>query len=155
NIGILKLRYRAKQALDTLIQKLRDKGIDPLSPEKGRYFTFTRTGTGRDTAFTVEVYYNEREVADVGTVKVDVVRTLSEDVIDRLSTEAGELLKLFKKPTAEEIQQIVAESNLVTGVSPNIDAILGYEKEEAATESGSDEDESAENSNTDDVLAEI
>jgi hypothetical protein len=142
NIGILKLRYKAKQALDNLIQKLRDKGIDPLSPDKGRYFTFARTGTGRDTAFTVEVYYNEREVENVGTVKVDVVRTLSEDVIDRLATEAGELLKLFKKPTAEEIQQIVKESDLVTGVSPNIDAILGYDADEAPTESGDDgEDE--------------
>ena len=30
NIGILKIRHRAKQALDATIKKLRDSGVDPL-----------------------------------------------------------------------------------------------------------------------------
>jgi hypothetical protein len=140
NIGILKLRHKAKQALDVQIRKLRDKGVDPLSVDNGRYFNFTRTGMGNETQFAVTVYGIEKEVPEVGLVSVPVVSKLSDDVLSRLGSEAGELQKLFKKPTAEQIEQIVKESDLATGVSPNIDDILGYKKEEAtATTDDSDE----------------
>lgn len=151
NIGILKLRHKAKQALDVQIRKLRDKGIDPLAVETGRYFVFTRTGMGNETQFAVSVYGVEQEVDGVGTVSVPVVHKLSEDILNRLSSEAGELQKLFKKPTAEEVEQIVKESDLATGVSPNIDDILGYKKEEAAAttdDSGDDEAEAYEAATT-------
>lgn len=139
NIGILKLRHKAKQALDVQIRKLRDKGVDPLSVDNGRFFVFTRTGTGNETQFAVAVYGIEQEIENVGTVPVPVISKLNEEVISRLGSEAGELQKLFKKPTAEQIQQLVEESDLATGVSPNIDDILGYKKEEAAV-ADTDED---------------
>lgn len=148
NIGILKLRHKAKQALDVVIRKLRDKGLDPLDPTNGRYFVFTRTGTGNETAFAVSVYQKEEDIKDVGTVYRDVTLKLSEDVLGRLSTEAGQLNKLFKKPTAEQIQQIVEESNLQSGLSPNIDEILGYKSDSAATDSGDDDGSEAEGEST-------
>jgi len=148
NVGILKLRHKAKQALDVVIRELRDKNIDPLSPDAGRYFTFTRTGTGNETAFAVRVYATEREVEGIGTVKVDVVRNLSQDIRERITTDAGELRKLFKKPTAAEIQQIVDESNLMTGASPNIDAILGYRTEEVPADSDNGDENAEETTNT-------
>ena len=127
NIGVLKLRHTAKKALDVEIRKLREKNIDPLDPDSGRFFTFTRTGMGRETTFAVKVTTKTILVDGVGEVEQAIVHKLDEATIGRLKNEAAELQKLFKKPTAEQIDQIVAESNLQTGVSPNIDAILGYE----------------------------
>lgn len=132
NIGILKLRHTAKKALDLVIRELRDKNIDPLSVDNGRFFTFTRTGMGRETSFAVKVTTRTITVADVGEVEQAIVHKLDESIIVRLKNEAAELQKLFKKPTAEQVAQIVAESNLATGVSPNIDEILGYQTQEAA-----------------------
>lgn len=142
NIGILKLRHKAKQALDVQIRKLRDNGCDPLSSEDGRFFVFTRTGMGNETQFAVSIYETTSIIDKVGKVKQEVVSTLSEDVIGRLKNEAGKLKELFKKPTAAQIQQIVNESDLATGVSPNIDDILGYKTDEstaAATDVGDDD----------------
>ena len=143
NIGILKLRHTAKKALDVVIRELREKNIDPLDPESGRFFTFTRSGMGRETTFAVKVATKTILVDGVGEVEQAIVHKLDDSIISRLKNEAAELHKLFKMPTAEQIAQIVAESNLQTGVSPNIDEILGYKTEEAAgdgdAESGEEE----------------
>lgn len=153
NIGILKLRHRAKTALDATIKELRDKNIDPLSVENGRFFSFRRTGMGLDTSFQVTVK-KQKMVVEVGGEKMevekDLVHALNDELIARLSTEAAELSKLFRKPTAEEVAQIVSESDLKTGTSPNIDSILGMNTKsngtaqtepEEAYEDGPDEDE--------------
>lgn len=132
NIGILKLRHKAKQALDVVIRKLRDKGVDPLSVENGRYFTFTRTGMGNETQFAVSVYMKDEMIQGVGEVKREVVHVLTDDVIARLGDEAAQLNKLFRKPTSDQVQQIVSESTLATGVSPNIDDILGFKGDGAS-----------------------
>lgn len=143
NIGILKLRHKCKQQLDIAIRELRDKGVNPLSVDNGRFFVFTRTGTRNETAFTVKVYQQTMNIEGVGEVNRDVVHKLDEAVINRLESEAGELNKLFKKPSAAQIAQIVKESDIKTGVSPNIDSILGFSKDEATgdAEAGSDEGE--------------
>jgi hypothetical protein len=141
NIGVLKLRHTAKKALDLLIRKLRDKGVDPLSQDNGRFFTFTRSGQGRETAFAVEVFKQAMQIQDVGEVEREVVHKLTPDIIQRLGTEAAQLDKLFKTPTAAQIDQIVNESNLQTGVSANIDEILGYKKEETAGDGDAEADE--------------
>ncbi len=124
NIGVLKLRHRAKQALDVQIKKLREKGIDPLSVDNGRFFVFTRTGSGLDTTFNVEILKKDIEVAGVGMVQQEVVHKLSEELISRLSDEAANLSKLFKALTAEQIQSIVDRSDLLTGQSPAIDELF-------------------------------
>jgi hypothetical protein len=143
NPGILKLRNTPFKLLYALIQKLRAKGIDPLDPSAGRYFVFGRTGSGRETSFTVSVYEKEIESADAGTVKKEVVMKLSDEVIEKVRTEAANLLTLYKKPTAEQIEQIVKESKLSTGISPNIDEILGYSTD-SSEESGEGDETEAE-----------
>ena len=55
---------------------------------------------------------------------------MAEEIAERLGDEAADLRKLFKAPSAEQVAQIVAESSLATGVSPNIDAILGIKAKE-------------------------
>lgn len=136
NIGILKLRHKAKQALDLVIDQLRAKGIDPLSKDNGRYFVFTRTGTGLNTTFKVDVKKKKFNVEGVGEVEQDEVHKLSPELISKLGSEAAQLDKLFKAPTSEEIERIVKESNLLTGNSPAIDVII-----DAKTDDGSDNGE--------------
>jgi hypothetical protein len=133
NIGVLKLRHRAKQALDAVIKKLNAQNIDPLSADDGRFFTFTRSGNGLDTTFQVAVAQEEITVPSIGLVKRDFVHRLTPEIIARLGKEARELNKLFKKPTSDEIALIVSQSDLATGRSRGVDEILD-------TKSGSAED---------------
>lgn len=134
NIGILKIRHRAKVALDATIKKLRDKGVDPLSPDNGRFFVFSRSGMGLDTTFQVEVLKEKVQVDGMGELERDMVHKLTPEVANRCAismsdgsfryVEAANLLTLYKKPTSEEVAQIVKESDIKTGNSPAVDRIL-------------------------------
>lgn len=120
NIVILKLRHKAKQALDIEIDALRDQGIDPLSANDGRFFVFRRTGMGLDTTFKVSVLKEKLTVEGVGVVERDVVHKITKDIADRIVTtsdggktynykEGAELDKLYKRPTSAEVERIVKE----------------------------------------------
>jgi len=129
NIGVLKLRHKAYLALKAEIDALRSKkNIDPLGLENRRFFVFNRTGSAMETNFKVTVYKKTINVEGVGEVEQDFVHNLSDDVLDRLGDEAAQLDRIFKYPTAEQVEQIVRESNITTGISPNIDEILGFTK---------------------------
>jgi hypothetical protein len=125
NIGILKIRHKAKLALEAEIKKLNSESVDPLSVDNGRFFVFTRTGMGRDTTFGVKVLKEKLTVQGVGVVERDVVHALDDETVNRLGTEAGELGKIFKSLTSEEVKQVVDGSDLMTGVSPVLDKIFG------------------------------
>lgn len=135
NIGILKIRHKAKLALEAEIKALNADGVDPLSVDNGRFFVFTRSGFARDTTFGVKVLKEKIEVPGVGRVERDVVDVLDDDTLNRLEAEAGELNKIFKQLTAEEVKQIVDGSDLKTGVSPVLDKIFG-KSAVVATEAG-------------------
>lgn len=123
-IGELKIRHKAKLALDTEINKLRSQGIDPLSLDNGRFFVFTRTGNGNDTGFKVTVYTEELDVPGVGLVSRPIVSKVGADILGRLDSEAFDLDTLFAQPTAEEVAKIVAESDLLTGKSAGVDRYI-------------------------------
>ncbi len=138
NIGILKIRHKAKLALEAEIKQLNNDGVDPLSVDNGRFFVFTRTGMGRDTTFGVKVLKEKLTVQGVGLVERDVVHVLDEETINRLEAEAGQLGKIFKSLTAEEIKQIVDGSDLLTGVSPVLDTLFGKAPVAAVADDGDD-----------------
>ena len=117
NIGEFKIRHKCKMALDIEIEKLRKEGCDPLSLDNGRFFVFNRSGKGNETNFKVSVYKEKIDVAGLGKVEKDVVHVLTPEILARLSEEAFELDDLFTRPTSEEVAQIVAESELLTGKS--------------------------------------
>lgn len=153
NVGVLKLRHKAKLALDEEIKALRKKNIDPLGLENRRYFVFSRSGSAMETTFKVSVYKKSMNIAGVGEVEQDVVHNLTDDVLDRLGDEAAQLDKIFKAPTSEEVAQIVKESTLTTGVSPNIDEILGFSSNGAATEAEEIVDEPGDEETTQEATA--
>lgn len=141
NIGILKLRHRAKLALDATIKSLRDSGVEPLDADSGRFFVFRRSGNGLETTFQVGVKQRELTIDGVGKVKQDIVHVLTDEIITRLSKEAAELDKLYKRPTAEQVAQIVKTSDLLTGKSSAIDDLFDAKKDSG---SGGTNDEGAE-----------
>jgi hypothetical protein len=133
NIGILKIRHKAKLALEAEIKALNADGVDPLSVEDGRFFVFTRTGTGRDTTFGVKVLKEKMKVEGMARpVEQEVIHVLDDQTIARLGSEAGELNKIFKSLTAEEVRQVVEASDLKTGISPVLDRLFGSKTQAAA-----------------------
>jgi hypothetical protein len=104
-IGVLKLRHRAKLALDETIKTLIAKGVDPLT----RYYKFRRSGRGLDTSFQVTVYQETMTIAGVGDVSKDVPFKLTNEIEARLKSEARELDSLYPKITSQQIAQIVKE----------------------------------------------
>jgi hypothetical protein len=124
NIGILKIRHRAKLALDAQIEKLRNNGVEPLGEDSGRFFTFSRSGTAMDTVYQVSVYKKKITIEGVGEVEQDVVHKLTDEIANRCCVEKGvdakgrpiydyreaaPLHRLFKKPTAAEVARMVKE----------------------------------------------
>lgn len=143
NIGILKIRHRAKLALDAVIKTLRDNGIEPLDPETGRWFTFSRSGTGRDTVYQASVYKKKFNIEGVGPVEQDLIHTITPEIAKRCFVirkdgtfeykEAARLDTLYKKPTAEEVERIVKEGP--KAVDEILDATEGN-----ADDTGTDDD---------------
>jgi hypothetical protein len=124
NIGVLKLRHKAKKALDMVIEQLRANGVDPVSVNDGRIFVFTRSGMGNDTAFQVTVKQERVNHPDLGVVTRDIIHRMTESDLQRLDLEAAKLDQLFKKVTPEEIQRIVEKADVFTGKSPVIDELF-------------------------------
>lgn len=145
NIGILKLRHRCKLALDATIKALRDKGIDPLDSETGRFFTFRRSGNGLDTTFQVGVKQRTLQVEGVGEVSQDIVHVLTNDILNRLGKEAADLDKLYKRPSADEVARIVKTSDLMSGQSPAVDEIFDTKRDDSSStnDDGAEDDYSA------------
>jgi hypothetical protein len=149
NIGVLKLRHRAKQVLDDEIKALREKGIDPLSVDNGRYFVFRRSGSGLETSFAVRVKKEKITVDGVGEVERDLVHKLNNELISRLGEEADQLDKLYKEVSSDDIARIVKASDLLTGISPVIDEIFDNQGDSGSSSSSDDEDYGDEDDSSD------
>ena len=136
--GELKIRYKHFLALKAKIEELRSEGVDPLSLDDGRFFVFHKDGKGNETNFVVSVYKEKIDVPGVGRVERDVVSKIGPEVLTRLETELFDLDNIFSKPTAEEVAEIVASSDLKTGRSPACDRIFDakWKAKRAATAQG-------------------
>lgn len=127
SLGELKIRYKHFMALKSEIDKLRSQGVDPLSLTDGRFFVFHKDGKGNETNFKVDVYKEKVEAIVNGKTKMvdeDLVSCISQEVLSRVDSELHHLEDLFEQPTAAEVAEIVAESDLMTGKSPACDRIF-------------------------------
>lgn len=115
NIGTLKIRISAKELLDIEIEKLMEKGVDPLSLDNGRFFVFTRTGSGNSTTFKVSVYKEQIDSQEYGRVERDVVHKIGPDLLAKIEREAQDLNKIAPKLTVDEVARIVASADIPTG----------------------------------------
>ena len=118
NIGVLKIRKTAKDALDAEIAKLESAGVDPLSEDNGRFFVFNRTGSGNQTSFKVDVYKQKINSPEYGLIEKDFVHKITPDIQAKINREAQDLSKIAIKLTPEEVARIVASADIQTGKTP-------------------------------------
>lgn len=132
NIGLFKLGHKGFQALKAEVDRLRSEGVDPIGIENGRFFVFSRSGTGRDTLYTVMEYKQKQEISTpTGKVvaTVDFPHSITDAIMSKLSTDAFELDKLYPTVTPQEEYRIVHEG------SKAVDEILGNKKSKSETTS--------------------
>lgn len=141
-IGLLKLGYRAFQALKSEIDRLLQQGVDPLSVDNGRFFNFYRSGRGLDTTYTVTVYKENVEV-NGEVYQKDKVHKMDEAFISRLENEAFELSGMYPTVTAAQVEKMVKEG------APAVDQILGKANvSEDLSDDDSEEDSGSSSSTT-------
>lgn len=118
NIGVLKIRSSAKELLDIEIKKLEDAGVDPLSDDNGRFFVFTRSGSGNSTSFKVNPYKQKINSPEYGLIEKDLVHVITPEIQAKIDREAQDLSKIVPKITLEEVARIVASADIQTGKTP-------------------------------------
>ena len=109
-IGILKVGHKLKLAMDAEIEKLRSRGVDPLSVENGRFFVINRSGYGMDTTFSLNILSEKITHAELGEVEKPIVHKLDQGIIDRLKSEAmdlSDLDKMYPTLTEDEVKKVV------------------------------------------------
>ena len=132
NIGLFKIGHKGFQALKAEVDRLRSEGVDPIGVDNGRFFVFGRSGTGRDTLYTVNEYKQKQEIATPSgkvTAMVDFPHSINDSVMTKLSTDAFELDKIYPTVTPEEERRIVHEG------AAAVDEILGNKKQKTETTS--------------------
>ena len=125
NIGLFKIGHKGFQALKAEVDRLRSEGVDPIGVDNGRFFVFSRNGTGRDTLYTVTEYKQKQEISTPTgkmVATVDFPHAITETVMAKLSTDAFELDKIYPTVTPEEERRIVHEG------ATAVDEILGNRK---------------------------
>lgn len=134
NIGLFKIGHKGFQALKAEVDRLRSEGIDPIGVENGRFFVFSRNGTGRDTLYTVNEYKQKQEIATPTgkvTAMIDLPHSISDSIMVKLSTDAFELDKIYPTVTPDEEHRIVHEG------AAAVDEILGNKKQKTESTSTS------------------
>lgn len=109
-IGLLKIGYKAFISLKEEIDRMRSRGVDPLSVDNGRFFNFRRSGKGRDTIYQITEYLENGEAVVNGKNKIiqmEKVHVLDDSILSRLDAEAFHLDKLYPMLTAEQVEEIV------------------------------------------------
>lgn len=135
NIGLFKIGHRGYQALKAEIERLRSEGTDPLGVADGRFFVFSRSGSGKDTLYTVKEYKQKQVMQrpDGSKIEVDAPfsHAITDSIVSKLATDAFELDKIYPTVTPEEEYRIVHE-----GASA-VDEILGKRAQKSTTNSAS------------------
>jgi hypothetical protein len=132
-IGVLSIPHKMKMALDTKIKELQQKGINPLAAQGGRFFVFTRTGSGVNTTHMVDVYRDP-------STDQQVVSNLTAEIASRMTSEGVDLATLYVKPTPEEVSEIV-KSNGGTVLESILSRYRKNSKESAGLEEVYEDDE--------------
>ena len=140
NIGLFKLGHKGFQALKAEVDRLRSEGVEPIGIENGRFFVFSRNGSGRDTLYTVTEYKQKQEITTPSgrvTAMVDFPHTITDSIMNKLATDAFELDKIYPSVTPEEERRIVHEG------ATAVDEILGSRRKETNSASTSSSEDSS------------
>jgi len=130
NVGLFKIGHKGFQALKAEIDRLRSESVDPISVNDGRYFIFARSGTGRDTLYTVKEYKQKQEIdGPNGKIVADVSfpHAIDEVAIAKIEEGAFNLKTVYPSVTAEE------EKLIVEGGPAGVDAVFAKQNTNPAS----------------------
>ncbi len=125
NIGLFKIGHRGYQAFKAEIDRLMSEGVDPVGIDNGRFFVFSRSGTGRDTIYTAVEYKQKQEMDNNGVkmvVDVPFPHAINEAIMSKLETDAFELLDVYPTVSSEE------EKLIVEGGPAGVDTVFNARK---------------------------
>lgn len=134
NIGIISIPHKQKMVLEEEIKKLQQQGVDPLSFDNGRFFAFSKSGSGITTVHSVRVYQESVEVPGHGTFMKDRVSVIDKAGQDRLANEATDLGDLYPTPTPEEILR------MVQGNEADVEAVMSRYSNSSSAGGSEEED---------------
>lgn len=140
-IGILKINNTLMKALRAAMKEKIDTGVDPTSVEHGVYFNFKRTNETKklqDYVFSVAPYLPKQSD---GSYREEI-HVMDDIFMNRLSSEASDLSKLYTKPTPEQIQRMIDTGATGDG-SPVVDEVLGSKDSNASSSSDDTETEAS------------
>lgn len=128
NVGVLAIGKRMKDALEVLINEQKNKGVDIISPNNGRFVVFSRSGTGRNTIHQVRLYKQQRDIGGGVIADVDLVHKLDETFDHKVQANGFDLASIYVTPTAEEVEDMVKNG------APAVDRVRAryYTKKEKA-----------------------
>lgn len=149
-IGVLKIKYKAQQALKALFDQLKTEGIDPINAgeENGIYIDF-KTARDERNQFVYTVVKHQKTYRDPATKDL-ISRTerapLDEAALERVEKEAEDLTKLFKYMSPEQmadlakfdakiISRVFAQAN-PSNRTPSVVEEFSQEDEEPADPAG-------------------
>ena len=130
NVGLFKLGHKGFQALKAEIDRLRSESVDPISVDNGRFFIFARSGTGRDTLYTVKEYKQKQEIdGPNGKIVADVsfAHAIDDVAIAKIEEGAFNLKTVYPSVTAEE------EKLIVEGGPAGVDAVFAKQNANPAS----------------------
>ena len=140
-IGLLKLGYKAKLALDEQIKQLRSKGTEAIGLT-GVFFNFHKSypTSNRRDAITTVLPYQENIEATMGNGQKAIVQqkktyTLDDSIINRLEDEAYRLDTLYPVVSAEQVEDMV-----VNGMN-GVDRVMGVSEGHAVVEETEEDDQ--------------
>lgn len=139
NLGVFKLKHKTMLAFKKEVERLEKDGVYPLSKEDGRYFIFSKSGTGLDTVTTVTEYKQATTNANGRRSYEELPHAISDADIARLKLANLNIVDPVPCPSSEEVAQIVKESDLTSGKSPGCDKYLNRNKPAAKTQNEEDE----------------
>lgn len=131
-IGRLMIGHKAKLALDVEIKKMRASGecMDPVGVGQGPFWTFAKIkgASFQDTMHTV-VPFTETEIINGKRMQSVKYQELTEDVIERMQTEAFDLGELYIRLNLEDCQRLVE-----SGGDPDISNAIFLKREKVPEE---------------------
>ena len=104
-IGVLKMKKTAKDALERRLQELEASGIDAINvgPTNGVYFDFKRFKVDGKVTYDVVIFEKTKVDATTGRKVKEVVEApIDEVVLKRMENEAEDLLNMFTTYTDEQ-----------------------------------------------------
>jgi len=104
DIGVLKIKYTAFQALKERLKQLEKDGIDPINVGTGVFFDFKRGMDDKGkTVYTVDIHQRTFKNPQTGRIVTEMVEApIDQNTLDQMEKSAFDLSELYKVLSPDE-----------------------------------------------------